>query len=225
MDIAIVLDGSNSIYPWPPVVSFLKKLLESLVIGPQQSQACKEHARLNITGGIWWQNDLLFYRYLYNFMSEQVSVIQYGVDPKMEFMLNTYKTTDSLIQAASKIPQRGGTETNTFRAIEYTRYVWSYWSCLCTCKLESYFRVCVCVTGWTLFCLQTGDVRVPVKWWWWWLTESHMITLRETKSFQHVRKTASLASALLWVRHQTRCLGAVFSHWLVQKFLWALTAS
>ncbi|XP_038845386.1 integrin alpha-2-like [Salvelinus namaycush] len=38
MDIAIVLDGSNSIYPWPPVVAFLKKLLENLDIGPDNTQ-------------------------------------------------------------------------------------------------------------------------------------------------------------------------------------------
>ncbi|KAB5543819.1 hypothetical protein PHYPO_G00084050 [Pangasianodon hypophthalmus] len=88
MDIAIVLDGSNSIYPWPPVVNFLKQLLGHLDIGPQQSQ---------------------------------VSIIQYGVDPKMEFTLDRYKTRETIVQAASLIPQRGGTETNTFRAIEYAR--------------------------------------------------------------------------------------------------------
>lgn len=38
MDIAIVLDGSNSIYPWAPVVAFLKKLLENLDIGPKNTQ-------------------------------------------------------------------------------------------------------------------------------------------------------------------------------------------
>ena len=38
MDIAIVLDGSNSIWPWPPVVGFLKKLLENLDIGPDNTQ-------------------------------------------------------------------------------------------------------------------------------------------------------------------------------------------
>uniref|UniRef100_A0A671PQT1 Integrin alpha-2-like n=1 Tax=Sinocyclocheilus anshuiensis TaxID=1608454 RepID=A0A671PQT1_9TELE len=37
-DIAIVLDGSNSIYPWEPIVAFLKKLLENLDIGPQSTQ-------------------------------------------------------------------------------------------------------------------------------------------------------------------------------------------
>ncbi|KAM9455559.1 integrin alpha-2 [Clarias gariepinus] len=88
MDIVIVLDGSNSIYPWPPVVSFLKKLLGHLEIGPQQSQ---------------------------------VSVIQYGVTPQMEFKLNTYKNRSTIVMAAADIPQRGGTETNTFQAIEYAR--------------------------------------------------------------------------------------------------------
>ncbi|RXM94449.1 Integrin alpha-1 [Acipenser ruthenus] len=38
MDIAIVLDGSNSIWPWPPIQSFLKKLLQGLNIGPNDAQ-------------------------------------------------------------------------------------------------------------------------------------------------------------------------------------------
>uniref|UniRef100_A0A8C2G0R6 VWFA domain-containing protein n=1 Tax=Cyprinus carpio TaxID=7962 RepID=A0A8C2G0R6_CYPCA len=37
-DIAIVLDGSNSIYPWEPIVAFLKKMMENLDIGPQSTQ-------------------------------------------------------------------------------------------------------------------------------------------------------------------------------------------
>lgn len=41
MDVAIVLDGSNSIYPWKPVAEFLVKLLESLDIGPQNTQVKK----------------------------------------------------------------------------------------------------------------------------------------------------------------------------------------
>ncbi|XP_072514828.1 integrin alpha-2 [Salminus brasiliensis] len=88
MDIAIVLDGSNSIYPWEPVVAFLKKVLENLDIGPQKTQ---------------------------------VSVVQYGSDPRFEFYLNTYQTKQTIIAAASKITQKGGLETNTFGAISYTR--------------------------------------------------------------------------------------------------------
>ncbi|KAL0965810.1 hypothetical protein UPYG_G00286070, partial [Umbra pygmaea] len=88
MDIAIVLDGSNSIYPWEPVVAFLKKLLENLNIGPSNTQ---------------------------------VTVIQYGVDPVFEFRLNSYKTKQSMIETAAAIKQKGGVETNTFRAIEFAR--------------------------------------------------------------------------------------------------------
>jgi len=34
MDIVIVLDGSNSIYPWGPITDFLKKFLQNIEIGP-----------------------------------------------------------------------------------------------------------------------------------------------------------------------------------------------
>uniref|UniRef100_A0A9J7Y8U5 Integrin subunit alpha 1 n=1 Tax=Cyprinus carpio carpio TaxID=630221 RepID=A0A9J7Y8U5_CYPCA len=36
MDIVIVLDGSNSIYPWYPITDFLVKFLEKIDIGPAQ---------------------------------------------------------------------------------------------------------------------------------------------------------------------------------------------
>uniref|UniRef100_A0A3Q3WBF3 VWFA domain-containing protein n=1 Tax=Mola mola TaxID=94237 RepID=A0A3Q3WBF3_MOLML len=38
MDIVIVLDGSNSIYPWGPMNEFLQKLLPELDIGPKNTQ-------------------------------------------------------------------------------------------------------------------------------------------------------------------------------------------
>ncbi|XP_043920353.1 integrin alpha-2 [Protopterus annectens] len=88
MDIVIVLDGSNSIWPWPPVQNFLIKLVESLDIGPH---------------------------------SAQVSVIQYGNDPKVEFDLNTYSKKADIVEVAGKIAQKGGDQTNTFRAIDYAR--------------------------------------------------------------------------------------------------------
>ncbi|KAG7221391.1 hypothetical protein INR49_017267 [Caranx melampygus] len=86
MDIVIVLDGSNSIYPWEPMNHFLQKLLPALDIGPQNTQ---------------------------------VSVLQYGVDPKFEFTLNQYKTKKEVINAASRITQMYGSLTNTFKAISY----------------------------------------------------------------------------------------------------------
>ncbi|XP_026130342.1 integrin alpha-1 [Carassius auratus] len=36
MDIVIVLDGSNSIYPWEPITQFLVKFLQKIKIGPAQ---------------------------------------------------------------------------------------------------------------------------------------------------------------------------------------------
>ncbi|KAM6228450.1 LOW QUALITY PROTEIN: integrin alpha-1-like [Spheniscus humboldti] len=38
LDIVIVLDGSNSIYPWESVTAFLNSLLKNMDIGPQQIQ-------------------------------------------------------------------------------------------------------------------------------------------------------------------------------------------
>nr|XP_019954569.1 PREDICTED: integrin alpha-2 [Paralichthys olivaceus] len=86
MDIVIVLDGSNSIYPWEPMNDFLKKLIPALDIGPKNTQ---------------------------------VSVIQYGVNPKFEFKLNDYKTKEDVLNAVSGITQMYGHSTNTFQAIEY----------------------------------------------------------------------------------------------------------
>lgn len=40
LDIVIVLDGSNSIYPWESVTAFLNDLLERMDIGPKQTQVC-----------------------------------------------------------------------------------------------------------------------------------------------------------------------------------------
>lgn len=38
MDIVIVLDGSNSIYPWYEVQDFLITILQKFYIGPGQTQ-------------------------------------------------------------------------------------------------------------------------------------------------------------------------------------------
>ena len=40
MDIMIVLDGSNSIYPWYEVQAFLINILQKFYIGPGQIQVC-----------------------------------------------------------------------------------------------------------------------------------------------------------------------------------------
>lgn len=40
MDIVIVLDGSNSIYPWYEVQDFIINVLQKFYIGPGQTQVC-----------------------------------------------------------------------------------------------------------------------------------------------------------------------------------------
>lgn len=34
----MVLDGSNSIYPWNSIIDFLQRFIENIVIGPKLSQ-------------------------------------------------------------------------------------------------------------------------------------------------------------------------------------------
>ncbi|KAG9488257.1 integrin alpha-2 [Eleutherodactylus coqui] len=88
IDIAIVCDGSNSIYPWSAVRNFLEKFVEGLDIGPTKTQ---------------------------------VSLIQYGNYPSTMFRMNTYTNKDDMKSAISSITQMGGDQTNTFKAIDYTR--------------------------------------------------------------------------------------------------------
>ncbi|XP_014445245.1 integrin alpha-11 [Tupaia chinensis] len=88
MDIVIVLDGSNSIYPWVEVQHFLINILKKFYIGPGQIQ---------------------------------VGVVQYGEDVVHEFHLNDYRNVKDVVEAASHIEQRGGTETRTAFGIEFAR--------------------------------------------------------------------------------------------------------
>ncbi|XP_030323786.1 integrin alpha-1 isoform X2 [Calypte anna] len=88
LDIIIVLDGSNSIYPWESVTDFLNSLLRNMDIGPQQTQ---------------------------------VGIVQYGQTVVHEFFLNTYSTTEDVMAAATRIRQRGGTQTMTALGIDTAR--------------------------------------------------------------------------------------------------------
>uniref|UniRef100_A0A8C5M6T9 Integrin alpha-2 n=1 Tax=Leptobrachium leishanense TaxID=445787 RepID=A0A8C5M6T9_9ANUR len=88
IDIAIVCDGSNSIYPWIAVRNFLVKFVQGLDVGPTKTQ---------------------------------VSLIQYANNPSVMFRMNTYKTKEDMVTAISAINQMGGDQTNTFKAIDFTR--------------------------------------------------------------------------------------------------------
>ncbi|XP_012892784.1 PREDICTED: integrin alpha-11-like, partial [Dipodomys ordii] len=50
-----------------------------------------------------------------------VGVVQYGEDAVHEFHLNDYKSVKDVVEAASHIEQRGGTETRTAFGIEFAR--------------------------------------------------------------------------------------------------------
>ena len=52
MDIMIVLDGSNSIYPWYEVQAFLINILQKFYIGPGQIQVCVCLKRISHIGGV-----------------------------------------------------------------------------------------------------------------------------------------------------------------------------
>lgn len=53
----------------------------------------------------------------------QVGIVQYGQTVVHEFFLNTYSTTEDVMAAASRIRQRGGTQTMTALGIDTARYV------------------------------------------------------------------------------------------------------
>ncbi|XP_067254290.1 integrin alpha-2 [Chanodichthys erythropterus] len=98
MDVAIVLDGSNSIYPWPDVIKFLVKLLENLDIGPDQT-------RVSI---MQYSEDLAF---LYHFNSDQnkekVLSAASAIDQKTGVETNTFAALDNARQTAF-LPENGG---------------------------------------------------------------------------------------------------------------------
>eukprot|EP00076_Gallus_gallus_P033670 XP_024999208.1 uncharacterized protein LOC112530281 [Gallus gallus] len=68
LDIVILLDGSNSIYPWHEVQRFLRAAAGGFFVGPQQSQVAvlQYGGTLGSVGSIW------------GLWGAQVAVLQYG---------------------------------------------------------------------------------------------------------------------------------------------------
>uniref|UniRef100_A0A672L2T1 Integrin subunit alpha 2 n=1 Tax=Sinocyclocheilus grahami TaxID=75366 RepID=A0A672L2T1_SINGR len=93
MDVAIVLDGSNSIYPWPDVRNFLIKLLENLDIGPDKTRV---------------STDLSF---LYHFSSDQnkekVLSAASNIEQKTGTETNTFAALDNVRQTAFLLENGG----------------------------------------------------------------------------------------------------------------------
>ncbi|XP_048029689.1 integrin alpha-2 [Megalobrama amblycephala] len=98
MDVAIVLDGSNSIFPWSDVINFLVKLLENLDIGPDQT-------RVSI---MQYSEDLAFI-YDFNFDQNKKKVLSAAsaIGQKTGIETNTFAALDNARQTAF-LPENGG---------------------------------------------------------------------------------------------------------------------
>ncbi|KAG8145248.1 hypothetical protein E2320_013600, partial [Naja naja] len=149
MDIIIVLDGSNSIYPWAEVQNFLIRILKKFYIGPGQIQVTK-HACTSFHSFLWlymsplplcFNNKFALFIFksvisstrrltydwgfdLWSYFGAEIAsvgVVQYGEDAVHEFHLNDYRSVKDVVEAAKHIEQRGGTETRTAFGIEFAR--------------------------------------------------------------------------------------------------------
>ncbi|XP_072514303.1 integrin alpha-2-like [Salminus brasiliensis] len=98
VDIAIVLDGSNSIYPWSDVLKFLTKLLGSLDIGPGKTQVSV----------MQYSNNLSFEFYLNKYQSRD-EMLKFATDIKQKTgtITLTFAAIDSAREQAF-LPQHGG---------------------------------------------------------------------------------------------------------------------
>lgn len=147
---------------------------------------------------------LLYYNFF--LISFQVSVIQYGVDPRFEFKLNDYRTKKDVISAASGIQQKYGSLTNTFQAIQFARLVllWTHsgkFLLITFVVVGDWTEICICL------CLPSsvsgGSMRVMVadqvlqRCWWSSLMASLTTASFEMQSLQNAIKKASPASVLL----------------------------
>ncbi|XP_073730761.1 integrin alpha-2-like [Misgurnus anguillicaudatus] len=98
MDVAIVLDGSNSIYPWDYVVKFLVKLLNNLYIGSDETRVSIMQYSVNVTS-------------YYNFSSDQTkeNVLSTAKDiqQKEGRSTNTFAAIDNVRKEAF-LPVNGG---------------------------------------------------------------------------------------------------------------------
>lgn len=118
MDIVIVLDGSNSIYPWYEVQDFLINILHKFYIGPGQTQVGSSTSRRRHVDTVLSSGKFP----VPGFCFLQVGVVQYGSAVVHEFSLDKYQTAKEVVEAAKRISQRGGEETRTALGINVARY-------------------------------------------------------------------------------------------------------
>ncbi|KAG8517653.1 Integrin alpha-10, partial [Galemys pyrenaicus] len=142
MDVVIVLDGSNSIYPWSEVQTFLRRLVGRLFIDPEQIQVRRAAGRAWGAGGqretarrsiqvatpvvstgsgppcppcsTWAVPHGLCHECT---PSSQVGLVQYGESAVHEWSLGDFRTKGEVVRAARNLSRREGRETKTAQAI------------------------------------------------------------------------------------------------------------
>ncbi|NWH20429.1 ITA2 protein, partial [Grus americana] len=103
IDVVVVCDESNSIYPWDAVRAFLKKFVQGLDIGPNKTQV----------GLIQYANNprVVFNLNTYRTKDEVVKAME-GTSQKGGDLTNTFKAIDNARQFAFS-PESGGRPTAT----------------------------------------------------------------------------------------------------------------
>ncbi|XP_066891047.1 integrin alpha-10 isoform X3 [Kogia breviceps] len=141
MDVVIVLDGSNSIYPWSEVQTFLRRLVGRLFIDPEQIQVREgnmdglgggETGREEVNAGsIFSSIQVLVSPLSHTFSTphphthtplectlySQVGLVQYGESSVHEWSLGDFRTKEEVVRAARNLSRREGRETKTAQAI------------------------------------------------------------------------------------------------------------
>nr|XP_055064960.1 integrin alpha-2 [Misgurnus anguillicaudatus] len=98
MDVAIVLDGSNSIYPWHEVVKFLVNLLNNLNIGPDETRVSIMQYSVNVTS---------HYKFADDQIKENVLSTAKSIKQKEGLSTKTFAAIDNVRKEAF-LPENGG---------------------------------------------------------------------------------------------------------------------
>lgn len=130
-DIVLLVDGSWSIgrLNFKTIRAFISRMVGVFDIGPERVQIGGSAGQLVITNMKWslWVG-------LIDVVSSGLA--QYSGDPKTEWHLDTHKTRDSLLEAVSNLPYKGG---NTL-----TGTVCIIFSCLMvSVDAVRHFRFCI----------------------------------------------------------------------------------
>ena len=98
LDIVIVLDGSNSIYPWSSILDFLLKFLADIEIGPQLSQVRRSTGWVYHTLDIWSElvSCRLWFLYVFYTFKRHTAPTNTHTQALLLLCLNVYSPQNNL---------------------------------------------------------------------------------------------------------------------------------